>query len=250
MRIGEVQAHGVGTDRGARPPAVVTRGSFVALVAACFFGLPLAAHGQQQSVVGTVHNLSSSGPGDIKSLSESQVCKFCHVPHNAIAPVPLWGHALPAGQQRYGVPTVRSTKGAFQAVPQPDGSSRLCLSCHDGTVALGEVAGKRIAVAGADRLQVGRKGFLGTDLSGGHPISFEVKDAAEFILDGSVDIGLRPLATIRADRFVKLDERGMMQCTSCHDPHSDKNFKPGGRVPHFWVKSSVEEVCLTCHDLR
>ena len=46
-----------------------------------------------------------------------------------------------------------------------------------------------------------------------------------------------------------LDGLGKMQCTSCHDPHSDRYYQPG-RVPHFWVKPTVAEVCLTCHEPR
>ena len=37
-----------------------------------------------------------------------------------------------------------------------------------------------------------------------------------------------------------------IQCRTCHDPHSDR-FYQEERVPHFWVKATVSEVCLTCH---
>ena len=209
---------------------------------------PLVA--QQESVVGTVHNLSAGGPGEIRALNETEVCKFCHVPHSADAPVPLWGHALSTAQ--YVTPELRSAVGAAQPAPQPDGSSRLCLSCHDGTVALGEVVGKksgRIAMAGADRLSSGRRGHLGTDLSGSHPISFVMPNVDPKPVNSAADMGLQPLANVLIDPEVKLDRDGKMQCTTCHDPHSDANYQPG-RVPRFWVKPTVEGVCLTCHALR
>ncbi len=220
-----------------------------ALLAVAFgAGGPLAA--QQGLVIGTVHNLSVSGPGEIRSPTETEVCKFCHIPHNAVVPAPLWGHAL-SDVQRYEMPEVRSGSGNVRRqTPQPDGASRLCLSCHDGTVALGDVAGSRrpIPVTGsAQRLAPGRRGFLGTDLSGSHPISFVV-DGTEPSGSGR-DMGLRPLGAIRSDGDVRLDEKGKMQCTTCHDPHSDRYYIPG-RVPRFWVKPTVDEVCLTCHDLR
>lgn len=208
-----------------------------------------AAGAQQTGVSGTLHNLSVSGPGDIKSQTETEVCKFCHIPHSAVAPTPLWGHALPAGQQ-YAVPKIRAGKGLRQPVVQPDGSSRLCLSCHDGTVALGDVGRRRIPMAGAEHLAPGRKGFLGTDLSGGHPISFLVQDSSQATFDSTLDMGVRSVAAISADKNVRLDPQGKMQCTTCHDPHADQHYVAGGRVPHFWVKSTVEEVCLTCHELR
>ena len=102
---------------------------------------------------------------------------------------------------------------------------------------------------GASRLGPGRRGFLGTDLSGSHPISFEVPDGAVGMMEGEEDIGLRPLVVIQADPDVRLDKRGKMQCTTCHDPHTDSYYREG-EVPRFWVKPTVGEVCLTCHAPR
>ncbi len=217
---------------------------------ALLVAVPVAgvAGAQQAGVAATLHNLSISGPGKIKSLTETEVCKFCHIPHNAVVARPLWGHALPQTTQ-YRTAEARRGTGVAEPFPQPDGASRLCLSCHDGTVALGDVAGEPgpIPMAGSQRLQPGDTGYLGTDLSGGHPVSFVVQDPVP--LAPEQDMGVKPLATIRSDPDVKLDKKGEMQCTTCHDPHSDRYYQPG-KTPHFWVKSTVKEVCLTCHELR
>ena len=203
---------------------------------------------QQGAVAETLHNLSISGPGEIRSSTETEICKFCHIPHNPVEPEPLWGHKLSAVSS-YDTPEMSAGHGTRALAPQPDGSSRLCLSCHDGTVALGDIAGEPqpIAMAGAQRLTRGRRGFIGTDLSGSHPISFVVPDQAPD--EAGWDMGIRPLSAIQTDRDIKLDARGKMQCTTCHDPHSDANYRPG-QVPHFWVKPTVDGVCLTCHELR
>ena len=208
-------------------------------------GRHLAA--QHGSVATTLHNLSASGPGEIRALNETEVCKFCHVPHSAVVAEPLWGHAL--SQQRYEVPSLRAGSAGEVQAPQPDGSSRLCLSCHDGTVALGEIAGepRPVLMSGLGRLRPGRPGYLGTDLSGSHPISFVMPDGDGEVREG--DMGLRPLAVIESDPDVRLDRAGKMQCTTCHDPHADRFFVPD-RVPRFWVKPTVDEVCLTCHEVR
>jgi hypothetical protein len=213
------------------------------------WGSPLFA--QQDSVVSTIHNLSVSGPGEIRSLTETEVCKFCHIPHTPVAPQALWSHALSSSGQ-YQTPLLRGGgRRVGEAIPQPDGASRLCLSCHDGTVALGDVAGepRPLSMAGAQRLGPGRRSHLGTDLSGSHPVSFVVQDRPVEELGSLVDMGIRPLALIHGDPDVKLDPQGKMQCTTCHDPHSDRFYQPG-RVPRFWVKPTVAEVCLTCHELR
>jgi hypothetical protein len=200
-------------------------------------------------ITNTRHNLSVSGPGEIKSQTETEVCKFCHIPHNAVVPQPLWGHAL-SEVSRYAVPQMRRGRSVAPA-PQPDGSSRLCLSCHDGTVALGRIVSESrpLPMAGAQRLAHGRRGYLGTDLSGSHPISFVMPDGDASDPEGRQDMGLKPLDLVRADGQVRLDGQGKMQCTTCHDPHADRYYEPG-RVPRFWVKPTVAEVCLTCHGLR
>lgn len=215
--------------------------------------LPLASLGQaggpQSGVASTVHNLSVSGPGEIKGVEETEICRFCHVPHDARPATPLWGHAL-SSQQEYVLPTLRRPGGTSERPPQPDGSSRLCLSCHDGTVALGAVrhAGTELPMAGARRLEKGRRGHLGSDLSGSHPISLAVPDLGTAAEAGR-DMSVKPLTVIRAAGQARLDAAGKVQCTSCHDPHADSHYQPG-RVPRFWIRPTVDEVCLGCHELR
>ena len=227
-------------------PMNLMRPILLVLWAIC--GVP--AFSQTAGVIGTVHNLSVSGPGEVKSLTETEICKFCHIPHNSVAPTPLWAQTLSRAQ--YETPQIRLGTTARVAAPQPDGSSRLCLSCHDGTVALGEIGNRpRLSrTASQIRLRPGQAGYLGTDLSGSHPISFVVTDTAFRQADAAdVDMGLKDLELIRADPAVNLDSAGKMQCTTCHDPHVDSYYDQG-RVPRFWVRPSVQEVCLTCHDPR
>ena len=204
---------------------------------------------QNERVITTVHNLSSSGPGEVRALGESEVCKFCHIPHNPVAAEPLWGQSLSRAQ--YLTPSVREGGGAKTPAPQPDGSSRLCLSCHDGTVALGDVRGRAqpIPFASGQRLRPGQKGFLGTDLTGSHPISFVVPATDPDPAASERDMRLRSMQVAASDDDVNLDAAGKMQCTTCHEPHSDRYYQPG-KVPRFWVKPTVEEVCITCHELR
>ena len=83
----------------------------------------------------TKHNLSISGPGPITALSENQICIFCHIPHQqAPAARYLWNRSDPAYPY---IPYFSSTMKAD--VGQPTGASRMCLSCHDGTIALGMI---------------------------------------------------------------------------------------------------------------
>ncbi|MEE8317100.1 MAG: hypothetical protein V3R70_11180, partial [Syntrophobacteria bacterium] len=88
-----------------------------------------------QDIANTPHNLSTSGQFGFKSLTVSETCVFCHTPHSALPDAPLWNRNLPSGQTYniYGSSTLQAAPG------QPTGKARLCLSCHDGTVALGAI---------------------------------------------------------------------------------------------------------------
>lgn len=209
--------------------------------------LAVACWGQSTSVVDTVHNLSASGPGAVKVLSEKEVCKFCHVPHSATAAVPLWGRALPLTQ--YPVPQVSQGRTRVPA-PQPDGASRLCLSCHDGSVA-GSFSPFLKAGSSVRETAGGRRArWTGSirDLSGSHPVSIPLPENPPDPEDPR-DMGVKPRELVARDPAVRLDAEGKIQCTTCHDPHADP-FYQEGRVPHFWIRPTVDEVCLACHELR
>ena len=57
------------------------------------------------SMQDTRHNLSVTGPGDVKSDSEDEVCVFCHISHSEedAAVGPLWsrGKQVDLGYQPY-----------------------------------------------------------------------------------------------------------------------------------------------------
>src|SRR5262249_14435810 len=82
------------------------------------------------------HDFSATSNADKKAASANQLCFFCHTPHRAEGKTPLWNRPLkPDTTPRpYSSPTLSRPAG----VPQTTDSSKLCLSCHDGTVALGD----------------------------------------------------------------------------------------------------------------
>ena len=184
-----------------------------------------------QSVVNTVHNLSVSGPGSIRAASETEVCIFCHTPHDSRPESPLWNRQDP------GVTYVLYNSSTVQAMTgQPDGSSVLCLSCHDGTIALGNVLSRTVDIqmtGGVTRMPSGSRN-LSTDLSDDHPVSF-LYNSALAVADGQLR---DPSAVL----FPVTTENGKLQCTSCHDPHTDI-------YGSFLVSSNrFSELCIACHD--
>jgi len=189
------------------------------------------------SIKDTPHNLSVTGKGAIRSTSETRVCIFCHSSHNASAEGPLWNHqTTPAQFRTYERITMQSRPEA------PNGASKLCLSCHDGTVAVGAVRGMKrsipmTGVGSSGEIPEGRRSHLGTDLSGTHPVSVKFDQRSAMMKQS-----LR-WPPVDPQRQVGVDANGYVQCTSCHDPHGSRSPK----YP-FWQKSSFSEVCQVCHD--
>ncbi|MEF9438350.1 MAG: hypothetical protein L0922_06295, partial [Candidatus Mariimomonas ferrooxydans] len=186
---------------------------FVCLLVFVF--LQIEASGK--SIINTKHNFSDTGPGKVKIKATAKgetLCIFCHTPHNTIRNVPyLWNRKDSTANY---IPYQSST--LYATVGQPTGTSKLCLSCHDGTIALGAVISKLQEIPFAAGIRFIPKGpaMLGTDLSDDHPVSF-VYDTAL----AASNPELADPSTLPSE--VKLDKHGQLQCTACHDP----------RPPHY-----------------
>jgi predicted CXXCH cytochrome family protein len=206
--------------------------SQTAILGACA-GAAAAQQPPPSSVVNSPHNLSALGPSVIRATTEEQVCIFCHVPHNATPVRALWSRALPT--EAYAIYTSR----ALDAAPgQPTGESKMCLSCHDGTIALGAVISRPTPitmVGGITALPAGRTN-IGTDLRDDHPISFRY--------DASLVAKDRKLRDPRAlPSPFHLDSNLELQCTTCHDAHNNA-------FGDFLVSSNINsQLCTSCHQM-
>ena len=207
------------------------------MVVLALLALPAArpARGQVggESIVNSTHNLSVGGPGTVKAAGESQVCIFCLTPHNATPVRPLWNRSLPVSSYKV------YTSNSLKAQPgQPTGASKLCLSCHDGTIAVGSVNSRQqpiMMAAGITTLPPGASN-LGTDLSDDHPISFVYNTALVTKNPKLKDPGTLP-------GNVRLDRGRELQCTTCHDAHNNQ-------YGNFLVMSNKNsELCNTCHTM-
>ena len=205
----------------------------VSLLALCLLGSGLASPLVAQTasdMVNTKHNLSVSGPGPIRALTETRICIFCHTPHNATPLSPLWNKELEP--QNYQVYTSLTLKAG--PLPQPSGPTKLCLSCHDGTIAMGAVVNPAggISMASGDMLPPGSLANFGLDLSGHHPVSFPYHAALP-----NVELAAAPPPDLV---FGGTDE---VHCITCHDPHRDTY----GR---FLLKDNrYSALCVTCHQM-
>jgi predicted CXXCH cytochrome family protein len=176
------------------------------------------------SVVNTPHNLNNF-PG--VSIPGNQVCLPCHTPHNALLPGEdnvLWNHA--ETQETF---VMYSSQAG-----QPEGPSKMCLSCHDGVTAIDSYGGNT-----GSTVIVGSSA-LGTDLSDDHPIGIEYPTnlPTEYQDPSTFDPGINLGPGVQ---LIPINGVDRVECTSCHHVHNNGlgNFL---RVP---VVESY--ICLQCH---
>ena len=176
-------------------------------------------------IAGTAHDLSGANYGT------DQICIFCHTPHNAKSPqlAPLWNHASTvATYTLYQSTTLNAVPG------QPAGTSKACLSCHDGTVAVdsyGSTTGTDLITGDAN---------VGTDLRNDHPISFPY-NAALVTADGGGLNTPDSASWVDVAKTVPL-YAASLECASCHNVHSDANS------PFLRVANTGSALCLKCHN--
>jgi predicted CXXCH cytochrome family protein len=260
---------------------LVALGLVVASPAAAYTGIYTAGSG----INGTPHDLGHAhdGMNFVANPADSleRICIYCHAPHNTyklspanggpavgvgagpVAPdpfdyLPLWNHELTPNyllfqmyQNGPGAPQVGPK--ASQAIANgmtPGSVSLLCLSCHDGSVAVNSYgtpqqllksqSGGGPGYLDGTAYQIGKDAYLGNH----HPIGFDY-DAVQ-----SVDTEIRSAdaAVLGGAGLVRNHLYGpdssKMECATCHSVHNKGNT--GETL--LWRSDYQSRLCLTCHD--
>jgi predicted CXXCH cytochrome family protein len=186
---------------------------------------------------GDVLGMHSLGPGTKSPISGARPdpCAYCHAPHSGLN-TGLWNQKLTT--QTYTTYTSGTEKNTGRQ-PALGHSSNQCLSCHDGTVAVGTtVVYGRVATSG----QMNSADVFGSNMQSSHPFSMTTP------LKDNIDLVATLASTGKtADPTgaVKLIG-GNVECISCHNPHVQAKDKVS---QNFLVKdSSSGQLCLSCHD--
>jgi predicted CXXCH cytochrome family protein len=231
---------------------------------------------------GTVHDLATSHDGmsytAIPADAKTRICIFCHAPHHSFrlspanggpgagvgsgpqAPdafdyLPLWNHELTGNFGSYtmyqngpGAPQVGpKASQAFLNGMTPGSTSLLCLSCHDGSVAVNSFGNTSQPPAGQSggggtigaQYMIGKDNYLGNH----HPVGFNY-DAVQAV---DTEIRSADTATMGGAGTVRDHLYGpassLMECATCHAVHNTGNT--GESL--LWRSDVNSQLCLTCH---
>ena len=213
------------------------------LVGALLIGLTPLAQGQ---ITATHHDFSASGSSGfgVTYNPANEKCNVCHAPHfTDTAANPLWIHRTTSTSFTTYTGYNFLQRGGL-TISQPDGASKLCLSCHDGITAMNDYGG---VVVGTPNKLMPSGSNLTANLSNTHPISF-VYDAALLVKDPSLKdptTTTTPLGhTVKYDM---LDANNKVQCTSCHEVHQDNSQDPF-KWRFLKVANTGSAMCLLCHN--
>jgi hypothetical protein len=219
------------------------------------------------------HGYTANPPDNGLAGPGARVCIYCHAPHNTYklspanlgpgfdpilsAPdpftyLPLWNHELTQNYAAYtmyypgpGRPlTGPRALQAFNAMT-PGSSSLLCLSCHDGSVAVNAYGNPnqllRSVSTGSRFITstpyiIGQNNYLGNH----HPIGFNYP--AVSAVDTEIrDAGVATLGTAGTVATHLYDSK--LECGTCHAVHNTGNT--GESL--LWRSDASSRLCLTCH---
>jgi len=216
-------------------------------------GLPGLVRGQ--TIKGTDHDFSSRSWNTAHYL-----CQICHTPHHASTTRLIWNHKLSASNFTWGTET--TTQGGTKLpgnIGTWGGMSKYCLSCHDGTVAVGDLYHN--AYTTSEFVTGDAVVAPSGSLAGNHPISIPypyqlAKNTYNTITTGD-GVALNTFVadpTTTGIRLYNDDGAGHVslgavatksgiECGSCHNPHDNT------KSPFLRVTNDGNQICLSCHNM-
>jgi predicted CXXCH cytochrome family protein len=205
------------------------------------------------------------------TATEDGICVFCHTPHKGASSLLLWNHKFSANNYSWADVSGGKTTGGTTYptnLQTWSGSTRKCLSCHDGTVSIGSQywsnasANPLVPMAGLDVKTTGQlnnpayiipDAATGADMSGNHPVGVPYSYGQVASTYNGITTGpdVRLTQWVSAPTGVKIFGAGGggapvagaagIECASCHDPHGTTN------TFFLRVTKSGSQLCLSCH---
>ena len=219
-----------------------TRHAILAVLLAAGMVFMMAGAASAQGIAGSKHDFSTTG-GSTVNLGYGSPCLACHVPHPKGATSTyglLWNrpdHTTTAWQMY----DTASLSPLNQGTTAPTGQDLLCLSCHDGTIAMSDSGGATPGVSFISTVTPTNTNItsaalnVSQDLRNDHPVSISY----------TVTVAAKAAEYNAAPTGVKLFNDGaqdMVRCASCHNPHDGT----GGTTGKF-LRVPAASLCTACH---
>ncbi len=199
-----------------------------------FSGIALAV------IADSKHDLSSGSSATIKAdATATEVCIFCHTPHGSIADGPLWNRKEAMAEITY---TANST--ILGNTSQPGAASKICLSCHDGTLGTDTLVNVGFdptpvfgAAANAAMLASGAAiGIAAGDLANDHPVGLTLPGTGDYA----------SVSTVETAGLALYTGSETVECSTCHDAH-EYGTAGAGTLPFLAADNRGSAMCKTCH---
>jgi hypothetical protein len=228
--------------------------------------VPAVAWGQAGTgISGTAHDFANIGtPG-------TGLCTFCHTPHKAQSTLLIWNHTLSTNNFAWDEPaTTAGTTFPSFAGDTYNGPTTKCLSCHDGSVAVGDIGWwnggdpgslLNVVIGEGDAFNVG----FGGDMAGNHPVAMPIPfnnqpgsyngattGAGITLADWKADPTTLGIVLYNDDGAGNITRGAVagqtgIECGSCHDPHNGSNVQDSFFLYGILGGSTADYICIKCH---
>lgn len=195
------------------------------------------------NILGSKHDLSVGKDAaynyNFVSVNSNHVCVYCHTPHDPgtnNGGKLQWDRSFSASAY-----SLYNSPGSV-AAPSPSTASSsyssICLSCHDGTIAVDSLA-NMLQPLSTDKNRHRAGGYanqltasiMGSEMSNSHPIGVAY--------DNIRNPALNPENSINVAGLKLYD--GKVECATCHDPHNNNNSA------FTRIANAQSGLCTTCH---
>lgn len=257
-----------------------------ALLAVSTYGAPVTPT-VGGGLIGTSHDFTTVTGDNMVGAPSTPIglCTYCHTPHKAQSTLLLWNHTLSGNTFKWDVPsTTAGTTYPTIAGGSYKGPTVKCLSCHDGSVAVGDVGWFKAqawngtgtpATAPLTAFKLGSNGdktnVVGSagGMAGNHPVAMPYPWANTLntynsqtngsMLQTAEWVGDPTTNTAAKIRLFNDDGTGVIsagpiatktgiECSSCHDPHNKSavdDYFLRGKVAGSQISDGY--LCVQCH---
>jgi predicted CXXCH cytochrome family protein len=217
----------------------------------------------------TSHDFS----GQAVSGETTGTCTFCHTPHQAGSQSLLWNRADSANVDFTwtNLVTTGGTNYATITTATHTGPTVKCLSCHDTSVAIGDIGwfnAQDPADLGLPAVGAAFEVGVGGDLDGNHPVGMpfpfgavvntyngQTNGASAAASEWQADpegLGIRLYNDSAGDgTAISVGSAAAttgVECSSCHDPHNGADVQGSFFLRGLIGGNTADYICVKCHN--